>query len=436
MAAADTGMNTAHPDETLLIFTRYPEPGRSKTRLIPELGQERAAQLQRRMTERVLARATALAKTRTISAHVLFEGGNEALMQSWLGDGFHLRPQIPGNLGARMAAGFLDAFGSGASRVVAVGTDVPGLTADHLADAFDALATHDVVLGPAIDGGYYLIGLTRHRPQLFVDVPWGSEHVQERTLSLAASAGLTVALLEPLTDVDRPEDLDVWERANRISVIVPALNEAHGIAAALERVASQESVELIVVDGGSTDATPEIAAFFNAMVVRSQKGRAIQMNTGARHATGGTLLFLHADTLLPAGWPALVHAALDMPRTAGGAFQFRLDGRFRGARLIERLANFRSRRLQLPYGDQALFVRTAVFRALGGFPYLPIMEDFAFVRRLRDFGAVRVVPRPAVTSARRWATKGVVRTTLINQLIIAAYFAGVPPQVIARLFRR
>ncbi|MCA1960329.1 MAG: TIGR04283 family arsenosugar biosynthesis glycosyltransferase [Desulfomonile sp.] len=429
-------MNTARTNETLLVFTRYPEPGRSKTRLIPTLGEEGAAQLQKQMAERVIAKAKALAGVRPVSIQVVYEGDSEALMRSWLGDGLLLRPQVQDDLGARMAAGFLDAFGSGAKSVVTIGTDCPGLTADHLADAFDALLSHDVVIGPATDGGYYLIGLTKPRPQLFAEVPWGSEHVQARTLSLATSAGLSVGLLEPLTDVDRPEDLHAWERENRISVIVPAFNEAHGIAAALERVACHENVELIVVDGGSSDATPEIAASFNASVVHSPKGRAIQMNAGANHATGSVLLFLHADTLLPDGWPALVHAALDVPCTAGGAFELRLDGSFRGARLIERLTNFRSSRLQLPYGDQALFVRTEVFRKLGGFPDLAIMEDFAFVRRLREFGTVRIVPRPALTSARRWMTKGVWRTTLTHQLIITAYYVGVPPRAIARLFGR
>lgn len=425
--------NAPRGRESLLVFTRYPEPGTSKTRLIPALGAEEAARLHQRMTERTIAKAKAFATARPVSWEVVYEGGTEPLIRQWLGEGLSLRPQSVGDLGERMDAGFREAFTSGSDRVVIIGTDCPGLTGDHLADAFDALAAHDLVLGPAIDGGYYLVGLTARRPQLFAGVPWGFEKVLERTLALAASAGLTTSLLEPLADVDRPEDLSVWQGENRISVIVPALNEAQGIGDALERVAPHDDVETIVVDGGSTDATIEIAASFTATVLHSAKGRGIQMNTGAANATGRTLLFLHADTLLPDGWPDRVRETLDMPRTAGGAFEFRLDATLSGAGLIERLANFRSRRFQLPYGDQAIFVRAELFHQLGGFPDLPIMEDFAFVRRLSRFGAVRTVPSPAITSARRWNATGVWRTTLLNQLIIAAYYAGVSPHVIARL---
>lgn len=207
--------------ERLLIFTRYPEPGKTKTRLIPTLGPEGAATLQRQMTEYTLAQARALRGSLPVSIEVCFAGGESPaemlrehrFMQSWLGPDLSYQHQSQGDLGTRMAKAFKVAFEANMDRVVTIGTDCPGLNAQLLAKAFQELHQHDLALGPAIDGGYYLIGLRCFIPLLFQGIAWGTAEVFQQTVEIAKTLGLSIAYLPPLADVDRPEDLSVWQQA-------------------------------------------------------------------------------------------------------------------------------------------------------------------------------------------------------------------------------
>lgn len=220
----------------------------------------------------------------------------------------------------------------------------------------------------------------------------------------------------------------------RISVIIPTLNEARHLAATLASTRCLSDAEVITVDGGSRDETVAIARMHGARVLVSGAGRAKQMNCGAWAASSETLLFLHADSLLPVGYDEHVFRALERNGIVAGAFLLRVDGDRFGLRIIEMMANWRSRRRQLPYGDQGIFLDSKVFHALGGFPNLPIMEDYELMVRLRRRGRIAIAPVPVVTSARRWNSKGILRTTLINQLAIAAYWLGVSPQQISRWY--
>jgi len=196
----------------LIIFTRYPEPGKTKTRLIPALGPEGAVDLHRQMVDSTLTWARQLKSNSVVSLEVCYEGGDERLVRQWLGPDIPCCPQRNGDLGARMAQAFHEAFSVGMARVIIVGTDCPGLTGDLVRTAFEALSDNDVVLGPAKDGGYYLIGLRKPVPHLFGGIPWGTGDVLPKTLRFAADLNLQVYLLEALDDVDRPEDLDIWEQ--------------------------------------------------------------------------------------------------------------------------------------------------------------------------------------------------------------------------------
>jgi rSAM/selenodomain-associated transferase 1 len=193
--------------ECLIIFTRYPEPGKTKTRLIPALGAEGAATLQRQMTEHTLDQVKELQAKRLVSVEVYFVGGNQQLMQSWLGTSVIYRQQGDGDLGRRMAIAFQTALEAGKQRVVVIGTDCPDLKAQLMVKAFHALEQHDLVLGPAQDGGYYLIGLCRLIPELFTGISWSTAEVLQQTMSIAQRLELAVAYLPMLSDVDRPEDL-------------------------------------------------------------------------------------------------------------------------------------------------------------------------------------------------------------------------------------
>ncbi|HSM81568.1 MAG TPA: TIGR04282 family arsenosugar biosynthesis glycosyltransferase, partial [Nodosilinea sp.] len=176
----------------LMLFTRYPEPGRTKTRLIPHLGPEGAASLQRRMTEHVLAQVTAAAQQLPLAVEVHFAGGTPAQMQQWLGPGPTYYPPAAGALGDRLVAAFSHSFEQGRPSAIAIGSDCPALGSDHLAATLAALQRVDVVLGPATDGGYYLIGLRQPQPALFQGIAWGTGAVLAQTLALAAAQGLSV----------------------------------------------------------------------------------------------------------------------------------------------------------------------------------------------------------------------------------------------------
>jgi|ERR687886_658880 rSAM/selenodomain-associated transferase 1 len=200
--------------ECLIIFTRYPEPGKTKTRLIPVLGAEGAATLQRQMTEQKLAEVKKLQAFYPLSVEIHFAGGNKQLMQEWLGSSLVYRRQSEGDIGCRMASAFLASFEAGINAVVLIGTDCPDLNAQLMAGAFLALPQHDLVLGPALDGGYYLIGLRRLIPELFTGIRWSTAEVLPQTLRIAQRLNLAVAQLPLLSDVDRPEDLSVWKANN------------------------------------------------------------------------------------------------------------------------------------------------------------------------------------------------------------------------------
>ncbi|MCA1685130.1 MAG: TIGR04282 family arsenosugar biosynthesis glycosyltransferase, partial [Planctomycetia bacterium] len=195
----------------LIVFTRFPEPGKVKTRLIRRLGAAGAADLHRELTAHALTSASVLAARSGVCVEVRFDGGSEEAMRTCFGEGVSYRPQGEGDLGERMARSAGDALGEGVPRVVLIGSDCPGVSPEILGRAFDLLAEDSgrVVLGPALDGGYYLIGMSRRRPELFRGIAWGTEHVFRQTEAAARESGYPLRTLEPLADVDRPEDLHV-----------------------------------------------------------------------------------------------------------------------------------------------------------------------------------------------------------------------------------
>jgi rSAM/selenodomain-associated transferase 2 len=218
-----------------------------------------------------------------------------------------------------------------------------------------------------------------------------------------------------------------------ISIIIPTLNEADHIGAAVAHARALGECEMVVVDGGSTDGTIESAADADC-VLSAERGRAAQMNAGARVSRGDVLLFLHADCRLDPGALEAIQAAVTDARTVGGCFQQRIESPGWRYRLVERGNALRVHALKWIYGDQALFVRRAIFEELGGFPPVPLMEDLLFAKRLRRRGRVRLLDLRVHVSPRRWQRAGVVRQTLRNWGLIAALHLGVSPHRLARFY--
>ena len=216
-----------------------------------------------------------------------------------------------------------------------------------------------------------------------------------------------------------------------VSVVVPVLNDAVAVARLFVHLPPSSRFEILLVDGGYDDELDRLAGSRpDVRLIRATAGRGRQMNAGARLSSAGWLLFLHADSRLPLGWLDRLTAC--EPGVVGGWFRFALDDTAWQARLIERAVVWRVRLLQLPYGDQGLFVRRGVFESLGGYRELPIMEDVEFVRRLTRAGPVTEIPLPLVTSARRWQRDGWFRRSARHMALAALYFMGISPSRLAR----
>ena len=221
-----------------------------------------------------------------------------------------------------------------------------------------------------------------------------------------------------------------------LAVVIPTLNEAANIEATLAPVLAETGIEAIVVDGGSSDGTPDLAARAGARVLTVAGGRAAQLNTGAAATIAGQLLFLHADTRLPAGWPAAVRDTLADPAVGRRAVARALDGAAAAERRVAPGAPGRRPPRGRAYGDQALFLRRATLERLGGFAPLPIMEDWDLARRARALGAIRVHGLAVVTSPRRWRRLGVARTLIRNQMMHVGWRLGIAPDRLAAFYRR
>lgn len=225
----------------------------------------------------------------------------------------------------------------------------------------------------------------------------------------------------------------------KLTVVIPTLDEERTIGSCLEAVGESSGLEIVVSDGGSRDATCEIAAGAGATVVRGTQGRGPQLNRGAAAGSAPRLLFVHADCRLPAGWRAALDRALDDPSTALACFRLHTVPAGPGgssscvARLWLRALDLRSTLPLLPYGDQGFGVRREIFDAVGGFPPIPLMEDLSFARSCRRHGRTRRLPLAMRTTARRFE-RAPLRARLMTLSFPTLFRLGVPPQRLARWY--
>ncbi len=432
-------MPPPHPAaRRIIVFGRYPIPGHTKTRLILSLGPTGAAEVQRILTEHIVRVAKEAAIRYGCNVDFYFESSDVQTMQQWLGRDMTFYPQEKKDLGQRMYLAFQQAFQDGAEKVILLGTDIPDITPEYIFNAFETLKNHTLTLGPASDGGYFLVGMKRLL-NVFSSIAWSTPEVLNQTIQAAKALDIETTLLPKLTDIDTIEDLkavrpELSVRRPYISVIIPTLNESENITTAIAS-AEHEDAEIIVVDGGSTDNTLEKAKNKSVTIIQSPPGRAIQQNKGAAAARGSVLLFLHADTILPKNYIREVFDAIIRPDVILGAFGFKTDDHRIVMKGIEFMTNIRAKYLKLPYGDQGLFIKKSRFDQRGGFPQTPVAEDFFFVRHILKHGNLKIVSADIITSARRWHSVGIMGTFLINQIIVLGCCLGIPASKLAPLYR-
>ncbi|HWA84662.1 MAG TPA: TIGR04283 family arsenosugar biosynthesis glycosyltransferase [Opitutus sp.] len=422
----------------LLVFLKAPRPGFAKTRLAAALGPERALDVYRALVVRQLREIPA---GWPVEIHFT-PADAEAEMRAWLGPMPSYVAQTDGDLGRRLRHAFAGAFDRGASRVIVIGGDCPELDDDTFHETALRLARADVVLGPAVDGGYYLLALRRAAPSLFSNIPWGTSHVLGTTFARAGRLGLARELLVPKSDVD---DLTGYRRylarvvhrasSDRLAIIIPTFNETASLAATLAAVArTLPNARLIVADGQSHDGTRDIAVRLGAQVVVSARGRGTQCRAGAAAAPDADwLLFLHADTLLPPNAGSVVANFIARLHPQVATFRLRFDGAGRFLRACAWFTRFDS--VFTRFGDQGILIRRELHDALGGFPDWPLFEDVALLQRAREFTPIASLPAEVATSPRRFERRGAIAQQWLNARLLIRYLRGGSPFALAAEYR-
>ncbi len=409
-------------DKQIIFFTRFAVAGYAKTRLIPSLGAEGAAQLQRQMTEFTLNEAL---KTK-IPVVIYYTGGTKEEMQNWLGKEHEYIEQAEGDLGQKMSTAFERAFASAKKNVVIIGADCPYNRCDNILKAFELLSYNSCVFGPASDGGYYLLGLNKQTPELFSDIAWGSSTVLAQSLDKINN----YILLTELPDVDEIEDVPA-----KISVIIVNYNECEMLKNTIEQAQKGFNIEIIVADGQSTDKSQEIANSLGVKFIISQKGRATQMNRASKEASGDILLFLHADSELLPYFDLAIRNTLKKENVKLGFFDFAVSGDFNGKGFLKDGTNLRAKFFKMPYGDQALFLTKDTFDEIGGYRNVPLLEDVFLVKDAKKLGNISSTNLELVTSGRRWIKHGFWKTFLINQAVMFAAWRGADLNELNKAYR-
>ncbi len=432
---------THQPRNLVVAFTKYPRPGEVKSRLAATVGDEQAAQIYRRLAERCYRQLHALQTSGLTDVALYGKGRPMSAFKRWLPGARYYWPQPQGDLTQCLQQAFAKGFAHGAARVAAIATDSPALDAEAISNALGELqrVPTDVGIIPNTDGGYALIAMREHHPQLFEGVDWSTASVLAQTHRRAAELGLQVCELPAVPDIDTADDL--VHLPPLVSIIMPVLNEEKVLRRNLPLLMQQiarvslvpmyignvhrdqcHPIEVIVVDGGSADASREVAGDCGATVISSATGRGRQMNAGTAQARGEWLWYLHADCL-PAEGAVGQMVSLVQKRFLHqwGYFRARLEARGIGLRTIEWGINLRSRWLHLPYGDQGLFVHREMMQHLGGFVESQLLEDVDAVVRLTQVSKPLRVATPLLINARRWQQYGVWRTTAINWRIMLDY---------------
>jgi len=426
--------------KAILIFMKYPKAGRVKTRLSKTTGAKQAGNIYQKLVRRTLGIVSDFKQTHTQIDLFLFYHPPESetqLMKGYPGPWAFI-PQMNGHLGEKMKNAFNHVFNKGYEHVVLIGTDIADLKPGDIGDAFRALNGNEVVLGPAHDGGFYLIGSPFAVNEVFNFPDWSTPSVFERTQRCLHDAAHKIRILCERHDIDEENDLIYVDRnplfQDQISIIIPYLKGTQKTASLVDTLDAQlwPGDEIVLVKGvGSPDSRIKIISP-HTRVVFATKGRGNQLNHGAKAAQRNILWFLHIDSAPPPNFGYHIRKLTHTRDRVLGCFELRFSTSSFILDLIYKWSNLRTKYFDLPYGDQGIFCTRDIFEKAGGFKKQFLMEDVDFVRNCKKMGKLLVIPQPIYSSPRRYMTKGVLRASLQNHFLMLLYYLGVSDE---RLFQ-
>lgn len=435
----------------VIIFTRVPVPGQTKTRMMPFLNGKECAKLHTCFLKDIEN------ECRKIKADVFVcftPEDKEGILHKILGKQEYF-PQVGESLGDKMYFALEHVLKKGYDKCLLMGTDIPEIRAEYLTRAFGELNRKDIVFGRTEDGGYYLVGMKKPHREPFEISGYGHADVWKETLKHLEEAGLTVGFTKKLSDMDEPEDLRSYRERMRdkkelqdtttgkylmktakISVIIPIYNEEKTIQQMQRQLYPlKEKCEIIFVDGGSTDRTLEyLDADFK--VIHSKKGRASQMNAGAKESTGDILFFLHCDSELPSH--ALAEIRYVMKDYRAGCFGIAFHSRSLLMHICALISNHRIIDRKVMFGDQGIFIDRDLFFEIGMYADMPILEDYRISLDLKERGVKLGIAKHRIyTSDRRFPKKVIPKLELMWKMnrLRKMYRDGVDIQKIAGLYR-
>ncbi len=436
----------------VIVFTRVPIAGQTKTRMMPYLTGKQCARLHTCFLKDI---AEECEKTEAdLYVYYTPEGKGNALKEIF-GKAAVYRNQEGENLGERMYRAIDHTLSLGYEKCVLIGTDIPEIKREDLQSAFQLLEEKDIVFGPTADGGYYLIGMKQAHAIAFEKQSYGHGSVLECTVAQIENANLEVGYVRKLEDMDTREDLAHFRnrmrnsealrktetgkylmRNSKISIIVPIYNEEKTIVALQEQLRPlQERCEIILVDGGSTDKTLELISP-DFRVLHSPKGRANQMNFGAEVSDGDVLFFLHSDSELPK--KPLEEIRYVMSKHRAGCFGIAFHSKNFFMFTCRVISNHRIKDRKVMFGDQGIFVERELFFEAGMFPVLPIMEDYQFSLTLKEMGIKLGMAKHRIYTSDRRFPKGTIpklRVMWKMNRLRKMYRDQVPIETIADMYR-
>ncbi|MDJ0730789.1 MAG: FkbM family methyltransferase [Crocosphaera sp.] len=413
---------------SIVLFTRYPDPGKVKTRLAWDIGDRAAAEIHRYLMSKMLR--VLLREINGVNIIVNYTGIDSATEMI---KGFN--PDLVSDIDQGIKSGFLsfikqpstsfgermNAIAKQLGKVIIIGADIPGITSNILSEAIEYLNREEAAIALTADDGYYLIGLPYYS-DVFTTINYGLGNVGQQTYTLMQKNYTSASIVNhPLVDIDEISDLkslgltDLIEQHQiEISVIIPTLNEVNSIYDTLANLVKQakasNNLEILVVDGGSQDNTLKRVEDFKQdyphiliqSLIVSSLGRAFQMNTGLRHSSGKYLVFCHADTLLPLEWEQKVISVLSNKQVKLAYFDLQFHHEHLGLKWVAWTANHIRRS---PYGDQVFCLRRDDFKEIGGFDYLSLLEDVTLIDNKIGDRHCQKIPQTVTTNARKYSNK-------------------------------